>query len=169
MRSNIELKQLYKKPDIVAIPQYRRVGHVRRSNCIMRAALKRGPYGKKTTRQITTKLKTIDQRLGYEMEKHKHRIGMRGSRFVLRQWASVAFDENRKRKRLLSVKTLKKKKKNRCQLIILSHVMLCHNNYKLYNRVIYCFKRNHSIVLHSYKSVKFQFLNNNQTTYNHPM
>ncbi|XP_050532870.1 uncharacterized protein LOC126900871 [Daktulosphaira vitifoliae] len=49
-RSNIELQQLCKEPDIVAVLRYRRItwaGHVWRSNSLMKAVLKWKPSGER--------------------------------------------------------------------------------------------------------------------------
>ena len=58
-RNNIEIQQLYKEPNIVAVLKNRRMawaGHVWRTNGLMKEVLKWKPQGKKTTWQAKTKV-----------------------------------------------------------------------------------------------------------------
>lgn len=58
VRSNIELQQLYKESDMVAMLQYRRIAradYVWMLNSLMKAVLNGNPVGK-TTRQTQTKV-----------------------------------------------------------------------------------------------------------------
>jgi len=87
-RNNIEIQQLYKEPDIVAVLKNRRMawaGHVWRSNGLMKEVLKWKPQGKRTLGR--PKQRWIDK-----VEKNLAEIGIRDGETIAQdrdRWKQV--------------------------------------------------------------------------------